>query len=645
MSASNDEELRQRLTRFYHAYAPEKLANIESVIESYRHKVPQLFAALEAKYGPEPAVPAKTAPVVSTVNTPTATAAPASNSPQPPPAALMAKASPMPPPVDTDHREVETRRYAQVEERGAEHGNPPPSEKLDRTASKRGIRFAGFAAEEKPPTPEAEPVRRREPSPQAVVLPPLLPPSQAEMPSLPVAIPVAAKQPPQIVSAQPIEATLSFPAVPESEMKKRAAQRSRLAAFYQHYAPEKVAQVDVALAAYRGREDLMFQLLEAKYGPEAVIYQRYEEMTEEAQTDRRLHEMINASIAMSPHTPKSAADTRHHRDAPFDYVTAAHLLGANADVFMFGPGNEKYAAAFLLMMHAIGSEALFDATRATLPMPAFSDRESTALDRFAFERILHYRFVWIDSWFKGLAIRNYELSARRALADELNLCLRETRYREYVRQQAFTMIVPIERERRQLVIDDETLRFAGLVSWFRKERDEALLRRIHESAEVIVGYNKAVRASPLRSALQQEQSEIQKVLRTAGLALRRSLSAPREASPPRNRAPSAGADARSPTLSVRTPGRSPTSRLSPTQSPPPYYSADRRIPSVPMMVTGTSEPAALSSVSVSRCSGSLTSRPSFLVQARRVAGIKGQFSNHGIPIPRASVASRSASLY
>jgi hypothetical protein len=637
MSASNDEELRQRLTRFYHAYAPEKLANIESVIESYRHKVPQLFAALESKYGPEPAVPAKTAPVVSAVNT-TATAAP-------PPAALVAKASTVPPPVDMDHREVEARRYAQVDERDAQHGNPPPSEKLDRTASKRGIRFAGFAAEEKPPTPEvevAEPVRRREPSPQAAVLSPLLPLSQVEMPPLPVAVPVAAKQTPQIVSAQPIEATLSFPAVPESEMKKRAAQRSRLAAFYQHYAPEKVAQVDVALAAYRGREDLMFQLLEAKYGPEAVIYQRYEEMTEEAQTDRRLHEMINASIAMSPHTPKSAADTRHHRDAPFDYVTAAHLLGANADVFMFGPGNEKYAAAFLLMMHAIGSEALFDATRATLPMPAFSDRESTALDRFAFERILHYRFVWIDAWFKGLAIRNYELSARRALADELNLCLRETRYKEYVRQQAFTMIVPIEHERRQLVIDDETLRFAGLVSWFRKERDEALLRRIHESAEVIVGYNKAVRASPLRSALQQEQSEIQKVLRTAGLALRRSLSAPREASPPRNRTPSA--DARSPTLSVRTPGRSPASRLSPTQSPPPYYSAERRIP-VPMVVTGTSEPAALTSVSMSRWSGSLTSRPSFLVQARRVAGIKGQFSNHGIPIPRAPVASRSASLY
>jgi hypothetical protein len=47
--------------------------------------------------------------------------------------------------------------------------------------------------------------------------------------------------------------------------------RERLEAFYRHYAPDKVASVDVALEAYKGREDQMFKALERKYGPETAV--------------------------------------------------------------------------------------------------------------------------------------------------------------------------------------------------------------------------------------------------------------------------------------------------------------------------------------------------------------------------------------
>jgi hypothetical protein len=51
-------ELRRRVSSFYAAYAPEKLANVEEVIDKHADSPNSLIAALTTKYGPEPPMPA-----------------------------------------------------------------------------------------------------------------------------------------------------------------------------------------------------------------------------------------------------------------------------------------------------------------------------------------------------------------------------------------------------------------------------------------------------------------------------------------------------------------------------------------------------------------------------------------------------------
>lgn len=49
-----DKEILNRLERFYKAYNPEKIGEIETVLDKYKGKEEQLFQALIKKYGPEP---------------------------------------------------------------------------------------------------------------------------------------------------------------------------------------------------------------------------------------------------------------------------------------------------------------------------------------------------------------------------------------------------------------------------------------------------------------------------------------------------------------------------------------------------------------------------------------------------------------
>lgn len=57
VEADEVSQLRERLERFYTEYNPSKLAQIDSTIKSYKDRVPELFALLTEKYGPEPADP------------------------------------------------------------------------------------------------------------------------------------------------------------------------------------------------------------------------------------------------------------------------------------------------------------------------------------------------------------------------------------------------------------------------------------------------------------------------------------------------------------------------------------------------------------------------------------------------------------
>jgi hypothetical protein len=561
-TAVTDEVLRQRLMRFYRAYAPEKIANVDKVVDLYRHRVPELFASLEEKYGPEPSAAQAgsglRAPVMPEQPEPDAATCEPQQAHDSPRSAIASG--------PTTPRRMEKKRSIRF---------AAPSEPADENPAAAAAPPAQApAADEEGAPEEAAPAPRRPPPP----IPPLAvhqqeagrqaqqhqqapPATHAQAPPQHAAAAVASPPSHQHNASQEAAASPmpdeddeerpltphNIPPLPDAELRKRERVKQRLIAFYQHYAPEKVASVDVALSAYRGREGAMFSLLEAKYGPEAAVYDDEGDSMDEAGKDqRRLRQMINASIAASPHARSAGMGDSRKADAPaFDHIVAAQLLGSSVDLQMFGHGNEKFAAAFVLMLHAIGPNALFDATHAKLPMPALPDREPSALDRFAFERILHFRFVWIDAWFKGLAIRNHELADRRAIADDMAATLRETRYREYVRVQAVAMINPIEADRRQLIQQEQALRFSGLLTWFRKNRDELLLDKIRATADVIISSPKkdagGFAASPMRNVLTQEQSEVQKVLRSAGEALRRSTNRRPSASPNGRRATSPNA--------------------------------------------------------------------------------------------------------
>ncbi|RNE96080.1 uncharacterized protein Tco025E_09818 [Trypanosoma conorhini] len=48
--------------------------------------------------------------------------------------------------------------------------------------------------------------------------------------------------------------------------------RNRLERVYASHAPELLASVDLALAAYEGSEDVLFRLLQTKYGTELCLF-------------------------------------------------------------------------------------------------------------------------------------------------------------------------------------------------------------------------------------------------------------------------------------------------------------------------------------------------------------------------------------
>jgi hypothetical protein len=52
--------------------------------------------------------------------------------------------------------------------------------------------------------------------------------------------------------------------------------------FYQHYAPDKTANVDSILQAYQGRENEIIPELERKYGPEPGVNHKMRQVSSQS---------------------------------------------------------------------------------------------------------------------------------------------------------------------------------------------------------------------------------------------------------------------------------------------------------------------------------------------------------------------------
>ena len=374
-----------------------------------------------------------------------------------PPLAISAIAAQPQPPV--------AQNQIQQPQPGTTIATPPSSTPAAATPAPTKKRVVGFAAE---PPPAAA-------TSQDTATSAALPPSRARGAS-------------QVnSSAGAIEASSNPPAPTQTPPEINPRDRDRLLRFYRKYAPEKVPSVDTALLSYAGREELMWRLLVAKYGPEEVS----------ATATISSAAAVTAPVAEPPTTPSATAPATaptpvappvaavRLAQQPFDHL-AALAAGArrylNASPLMFGPGKERLAAAVILLLGECTEDDLFDVARPTLPMPPLRTRRPTDLDRQAFDIILDFRFVWIQAWFQGLALRQEEASQRRAQQTLFFTRRDDITHRDLVLREALRMLGPTELEHRDTIQNEQAIVFGGLSAWFRQMRDEILYLSIVQVA-------------------------------------------------------------------------------------------------------------------------------------------------------------------
>ena len=296
--------------------------------------------------------------------------------------------------------------------------------------------------------------------------------------------------------------------------------RSRLVRFYKQYAPDKICNVDAALEAYRGKEDLMFRALERKYGPEptddleeerpawnannvaAPPPNTTDEEAEEEGEEREESEEKEEGDE-GRHTDKEGVDEEKDDIAKreeaaaaarlydYDYSSALASIGvAAADIpgllSLYGVGKEAYAGSVALLLKCIGDDFLFDVSRDTtgtlmplhFPKETFPRRIPSAIDRMAFEHIQAYRAVFAEAWHKGLALRDEEQQSRKEMVERRRSTALQLTYHTLIHQKALQYIHPIQDECRDIIVRDEDLVRQGLLAWFRQRLAE--IQAAHE---------------------------------------------------------------------------------------------------------------------------------------------------------------------
>jgi preprotein translocase subunit Sec61beta len=200
---------RARLVRFYEQYDKDKVANVDSALTKYAGREDAMWAQLIGKYGPEPG---------------TVAAAPTDASQPPPPSSSTSVAAP--PIIDPMQRARLTRFYEQYDR-----------DKLPNVDTAL-VKYAG----------------------REDVMWTMLTTKYGPEPPAPLGVGDSTAPPPPSSAVAHPSATTSTVVDP--------AQRARLVRFYEQYDKEKLANVDNALTKYAGREDAMWTMLVAKYGPE-----------------------------------------------------------------------------------------------------------------------------------------------------------------------------------------------------------------------------------------------------------------------------------------------------------------------------------------------------------------------------------------
>jgi outer membrane biosynthesis protein TonB len=167
---------------------------------------------------------------------------------------------------------------------GSDGSDAPASKKKSAWSS-----FFGSSEEPKPkPIPKAEAPRYEPPKqePVAVQPEPVVPEPVAVQPEPVVPEPVPVQPEPEVVSEPMTEPEPEPVAVqpasvePETESESESespsenggssslSYRTRLENFYRKYNPSKIDTVDMMLGRFEGREEILFNSLTTKYGPE-----------------------------------------------------------------------------------------------------------------------------------------------------------------------------------------------------------------------------------------------------------------------------------------------------------------------------------------------------------------------------------------
>lgn len=243
-------DARSRLTRFYQKYAPDKLGNVDKLLEAYKGKEDALIADLVKKYGPEPS------------------AAPAS------------------PVVSSSSSAGDTRaRLVRFYEKYASDKMSNIDKILAHYAGKEDKMFADLVSKygPEPPTPTSAPAQ---PIPAAAASPAatdyrtrLLKFYEKYAPDKvcnvdKILTHYSGKEEKMMADLVAKYGPEPSHAVTEKSVGGTAGPldyRSRLLRFYEKYAPDKTANVDKILTHYSGKEDQMFAELVGKYGPEPSL--------------------------------------------------------------------------------------------------------------------------------------------------------------------------------------------------------------------------------------------------------------------------------------------------------------------------------------------------------------------------------------
>ena len=232
---------KERLDRFFGKYAPSRVGDVDKLLAANKGKEAQMIATLVAKFGPEPlADEVVAAPAAAAAPAPApAAAAPAPAAAAPAPAAAAPAATHVDPAAAPPLASTPAPPVAPAPAAATEPAQTSP------------------AAATAPPSAAAAPVvAPAAPAPAAPA------PATPEPATAPAAAPAAAPAP-----AAPAPAPASAPA-PAAPAPLAMDHKSRLVRYFTKYAPQRVADSDKLLAAYKGKEEDLFKSLVAKFGPE-----------------------------------------------------------------------------------------------------------------------------------------------------------------------------------------------------------------------------------------------------------------------------------------------------------------------------------------------------------------------------------------